>query len=267
MNRVVPGFLLAAGWLLVLYFANELLFSAVLLIIVAIASQEYVRMIVKTHEEDGNKFFLIPLLVLPVLGLVLFGENYGLLLGVMASFVLLSCSIFYLYNKIADVFKVYSQAVFGLVYVGCLFAFLLMIYRLPSGNLWLIILASITAGTDTGAYVLGTRFGKHKLCPHISPKKSVEGAVGGLIFGMLFGGVFTALLFPERVLLPVVLAAGFLSAISMVGDLVESIVKRATGTKDSGTLLAGHGGVLDRMDSMMFAAPFLYYFLVFGQGI
>ncbi len=267
MSRVVPGFLLAAGWLLLLYFGNELLFSVALLIIVCIASQEYVRMVVKTHEEDGSKLFLIPLLVLPPLGLMFIGESSGLLMGVMVSFLLLTGYIFYLYNKVTDVFKVYTQAVFGIVYVGCLFAFLLMIYGLPSGNYWLIILASITAGSDTGAYVLGTRFGKHKLCPNISPKKSVEGAVGGLIFGMLFGGLFTALLFPERALLPVVLAAGFLTIMSMLGDLVESIVKRATGTKDSGTLLAGHGGVLDRMDSMMFAAPFLYYFLVFGLRI
>ena len=105
--------------------------------------------------------------------------------------------------------------------------------------------------------------GKRKLSPHISPNKTVEGAVGGLcaaVGGALF---FSWLLLSQVNYLFIIFAALVVGCVGIVGDLAESIIKRGTDTKDSGTLLAGHGGILDRIDSLLFAAPIMYYLLIF----
>ena len=134
-----------------------------------------------------------------------------------------------------------------------------ILLRAVDGNgMWfLFLLLIIQWFTDSGAYLLGSAFGRHKLMPKVSPKKSVEGAVGGIIvavIGALLLNVFTDLM-------PVVLmifTAVFVSIGGQLGDLCESAVKRWAGVKDSGTLIPGHGGVLDRFDSMLFASPLLY---------
>jgi phosphatidate cytidylyltransferase len=128
----------------------------------------------------------------------------------------------------------------------------------------LIILTAITAGSDTGAFYTGSRLGKRKLCPNISPNKTVEGGMGGIAGGLVAGIVF-ALIFPVAASwwLVAVLAV-VLSVAGMMGDLVESVIKRGYQVKDSGTLLGGHGGVLDRVDSLLMAAPVLYYMLIYS---
>ncbi|PID77591.1 MAG: hypothetical protein CSB24_00520 [Deltaproteobacteria bacterium] len=264
MNRVVPALILAASWLLLLLFGGRVIFSLLLAGMALMAAFEYVRMM----DDSGSKwvrFFLMPLLILPVLGAVITQEVSGLLAGLIVSFMLLTFLVLLGYNKLGNVFILYSRAAFGLVYVGCLFAFLPMIYLLPDGNLWLIVLTAITSGSDTGAYMVGSKFGKHKLCPHISPKKTVEGVLGGLVFGALFAFFFSMFVLPDRLWMASCSAVLF-SAVGMTGDLVESVVKRAFDIKDSGTILAGHGGVLDRMDSLIFVAPWFYYFLIVCPG-
>lgn len=188
MARVIPGLLLAAGWLLLLFFGNIPVFSLFLLVIGTIGSKEYVRMVVKTHDDDHKRFLLIPVLILPLIGAVLFKSIPGLQFGLTASFICITFYILYNYSSSTDIFKLFSQSVFGAVYVGWLSSFLLMLFLLPHGNLWLVMLSAITAGSDTGAYVFGMNFGKHKLCPKVSPKKTIEGALGGLLcaIGLLF---------------------------------------------------------------------------------
>lgn len=261
MARVIPGLMLAGGWLLLLFFGNVMVFSIFLLIMGGIAGKEYVRMVVKTHDDEHRRLTLIPLVTLPLLGAVFFQGLAGLQFGLAVSFVCITFYILLQYNTSSDIFKLFSQSIFGSVYVGWLSAFLLLLFLLPQGNLWLVMLSAITAGSDTGAYVFGMNFGKHKLCPSVSPKKTVEGALGGLLCAIGFALLFRWLLFPDVSAAFIILAAAILTGVSIVGDLTESIIKRGTKTKDSGTILAGHGGVLDRMDSILFAAPFLYYLL------
>jgi len=128
----------------------------------------------------------------------------------------------------------------------------------------LILLIAIVAGSDTGAYYAGKTFGKRKLFPQISPKKTIAGGVGGLVFGIAAAEGIN-LLFPEKtdplLLLPV---AALLIVVGIVGDLTESMIKRSVGVKDSGTILLGHGGLLDRIDSLLLTGPVLYYLLRLG---
>jgi len=124
---------------------------------------------------------------------------------------------------------------------------------------WLIFLTAF--GTDIMAYFTGMLIGKHKLVPKISPKKTVEGAAGGIAGSVLFCGMFGYFVVPE--LLPHCLAIGVLGGfVSQLGDLTASIFKRKMGIKDYGNLIPGHGGILDRFDSVLFTAPMIYYYIM-----
>ncbi|MEJ2056339.1 MAG: CDP-archaeol synthase, partial [Desulfofustis sp.] len=129
---------------------------------------------------------------------------------------------------------------------------------------WLIILTAVTAGSDTGAYLVGSKFGRRKLCPSISPNKTVEGALGGIAGGVIAAVVLFFLFSIEAALWFVTLLAFGLALVGMLGDLIESVIKRGFRVKDSGSLLRGHGGVLDRIDSLLLAGPVLYYILIFS---
>lgn len=164
---------------------------------------------------------------------------------------------------------------FGLFYVGVMLSYIFRIRMLDDGYLvWLVFLASW--GCDTCAYAVGILIGKHKMSPKLSPKKSVEGAVGGVAGSALLGMIF-ALIFKEQLIsvLPnpifdcaIICIIG--SLISMTGDLAASAIKRNNDIKDYGKLIPGHGGILDRFDSVIFVAPGIFYtilVLMNGAGV
>ncbi len=160
-----------------------------------------------------------------------------------------------------------AEAVFGLLYVPVMLSFIWMIRQMEGGRLlvWLVFAASW--GSDVCAYCSGMLFGKHKLTPVLSPKKSVEGAAGAVIGTALLGLVY-ALLFRKKLgygtealwVLPLLCAFG--SVLSQIGDLAASAVKRNKNIKDYGTLIPGHGGILDRFDSVIITAPVVYYLIL-----
>ena len=125
---------------------------------------------------------------------------------------------------------------------------------------WIVILSAF--GTDIFAYFTGKAFGKHKLCPTISPKKTVEGSIGGVIGSVLLCGLFSWFFIPSEFWVCIIIGASG-GIFSQFGDLAASVMKRKIGIKDWGTLIPGHGGVLDRIDSILFNAPLVYYILVF----
>ncbi len=121
----------------------------------------------------------------------------------------------------------------------------------------------IIFGSDAGAYFAGRALGKHKLAPGISPGKTVEGLIGGLIAAAGFAALATATFFPELPFLYSIPLAIVLATVGVLGDLCESAMKRGAGAKDAGSIIPGHGGFLDRLDSLLFGAPILYYFARF----
>jgi phosphatidate cytidylyltransferase len=149
----------------------------------------------------------------------------------------------------------------GVFYIALLFGFSVAIHAGPSGKKWLVFLFLVIWASDTGAYYIGSAFGKHRLYEKISPKKSVEGLAGGMLASVIAAMLCTVWLVPSAGLLEAAVLGACLAALGTVGDLVESLIKRSAGVKDSGTLIPGHGGMLDRMDSMLFAAPALFYYL------
>ena len=118
----------------------------------------------------------------------------------------------------------------------------------------------VLMGSDTGAYFAGRAFGKHKLAPAISPGKTVEGLIGGLLAAAAFAALATATFFPELPYQYSIPLAIVMAAVGVVGDLAESAMKRGAKTKDAASILPGHGGLLDRLDSLLLNAPILYYF-------
>ncbi|GAB4270062.1 phosphatidate cytidylyltransferase [Thermincola ferriacetica] len=148
----------------------------------------------------------------------------------------------------------------GTIYLGWLLSHILLLRALEFGFYLVLFVFMATWFTDTMAYFVGSGIGRHKLAPTISPKKTIEGAVGGLIGSTLAGLLMS--FFLKEVPMIHLLVIGFLAGIvGQAGDLVESAMKRKAGVKDSGNLIPGHGGVLDRFDSMLFTAPLVYYYV------
>lgn len=123
---------------------------------------------------------------------------------------------------------------------------------------WLIVITAF--GSDIFAYFAGMLFGKHKLCEKLSPKKTVEGAIGGVLGSVLLSALF-AMLFAKDYMFHAVIIGLLASPVSMFGDLTASAYKRKMGIKDYGNLIPGHGGIMDRFDSVLFTAPFVYYYI------
>ncbi|MDR1764847.1 MAG: phosphatidate cytidylyltransferase [Lachnospiraceae bacterium] len=161
-----------------------------------------------------------------------------------------------------------ALAFFGVFYVAVLMSFVYQVRAMPDGQymVWLIILSAW--GCDTCAYCVGMLIGRHPLTPQLSPKKSVEGAIGGILgaaalgylYGTVLGGRMEAIIKPA---LDCAVACGVGALISQVGDLAASAIKRNHDVKDYGDLIPGHGGVLDRFDSILFTAPAVYFAMTF----
>jgi len=154
-----------------------------------------------------------------------------------------------------------AVTLFGIIYVALLFAFQVAIHAGPPGKKWLAFLYLVIWASDTGAYYVGTAFGKHRLYEKISPKKSIEGLMGGVLASVLVAILCKLWLVPLLGIIEAAALGAVLALAGTVGDLAESLIKRSAGVKDSGTIIPGHGGILDRMDSILFAAPVLFFYL------
>ena len=151
----------------------------------------------------------------------------------------------------------------GPLYVGGTMASLGRIHLAAHGGAWVLLAMWFAWASDTGAYFAGRFFGRHKLAPRVSPAKTIEGAVGGLL-GSLTGSVAAHFWFMPTLPLVNALALGVVANVfGQAGDLVESLVKRSTGVKDSGSILPGHGGMLDRVDALMFTATVCWAYTQF----
>ncbi|ABR48835.1 phosphatidate cytidylyltransferase [Alkaliphilus metalliredigens QYMF] len=186
---------------------------------------------------SSNGSFFLPIIVLSILTLSVIG-----VLNIK-------------YNFIDSIITLY-----GMIYVVGFLGHIILTHNQENNVIiWLIFLTAW--GTDTFAYFSGYLFGKTKLCPLISPKKTIEGAIGGILGSMITSGIFAYFFIPEA-LIPIIILGFIGSIFSQIGDLTASKIKRYIGIKDFGNIMPGHGGVLDRFDSIIFTAPVVYYFLI-----
>jgi len=150
---------------------------------------------------------------------------------------------------------------FAWLYVPYFISFVLLIGGAPQGRFWILFLLAVIVAGDTGAYHTGRLIGRHKLYPAVSPMKTIEGAIGGLFLSIVTGSIIGLILLRNVPPTKLFLFSLAVAAVGQVGDLIESMIKRNSGKKDASGLLPGHGGILDRLDSMIFAFPVLWALL------
>jgi phosphatidate cytidylyltransferase len=169
-----------------------------------------------------------------------------------------------LYRKSTTPFQNIGVTILGLIYVVLPFSILTFITTISGTYNYEVLFGIffILWSNDTGAYLAGSAFGKNKLLPRISPGKTWEGTIGGVVLGFIVAYVISGL-FTSLLLLDWLFIAAILTVIGSMGDLVESLFKRSINVKDSGNILPGHGGILDRFDSLIVSIPFIIFYLVF----
>ena len=199
------------------------------------------------------KRFVTALLAVPIVLIILYGGIFALLGLILPIALLAFAELWRLLNKTP------VAILFGVVYIGAPFAVMVMIYDFNHGPLLLIFTLLAVWAADTSAYATGRLFGRRPLAPSVSPNKTIEGAIGGVAVTAL---IFAALSFmPSLSMVQRIIFGSALAVAASLGDLFESWLKRRAGVKDSGTILPGHGGILDRIDSLLFVAPTSYLLL------
>lgn len=193
-----------------------------------------------------------------------FSDNYEFYM--LWFFVVVILSMLYLF-KIEERQIIDAMAtITGIFYVVFFSFHVVLVDQIPTYGIlvWLILLTAF--GTDVMAYFTGYLLGKHKLCPKISPKKTIEGSIGGILGSVILCGLF-GYFFANDLLIHCLIIGVLGGGISQLGDLTASIFKRKIGIKDYGNLIPGHGGILDRFDSVLFTAPMVYYYIVVFLGV
>jgi phosphatidate cytidylyltransferase len=262
MKRIVTGLILGFGWILLLLFSPFFLFGMAVCGMGAIGLYEYFRMVFRDAEKQFVQWGVICGLV--PLTAALGGHIEWVALAVFVGLILAIAATLQTFSSLPNGFDFMAKLMFGIAYIGFCLSHLTLIRGLPNGVNWLIVLTAVIVASDSGAYYWGSWFGKRKLIPGVSPGKTWAGALGGLLCGMMVA-ILSAVWLLQTAGLVRLLFAGFLLVIfGIVGDLLESVIKRGAGVKDSGSWLAGHGGMLDRSDSLLLAAPALYYLISFG---
>ena len=265
-KRIRTGIPLAAGISLVV-FAPTFIVGLVVLVLAFIGAQELTAMLAG-KEDKTDSTVLLPEWMLPVaavlMGLGALGGESGLhatLLISVTGWIIIEL-VFTQKNELSK-FTPLGFGLFGMVWIIWSLAHMTLIKELPDGTALLFYLLFVISFSDIFAYFGGKRFGKSMLAPTISPKKTWEGSffgvVGGGIVGAVFGEITMSMFWLYGMLLAMVLAV-----VGQFGDLIESKIKRLCNVKDSGKILPGHGGILDRIDGHMLAAPVFYYLLKLG---
>ncbi len=265
VTRLISGIVLMAAAILLLLFGNVWLLA-----VLGILSLVGVFEILRVFQMEKHSLAIVAYLSTAAYYLMIY---FHLERWVMGHFVLtlVVMLIFYVLQYPGYKIDKVACSLFAVVYVGYMLSFIYQTRGLYQGH-WLVWLIIIGAwGSDTCAYVVGMLLGKHHFST-LSPKKTVEGCIGGVIGAGIIGLIYSCFfpygnmfLLPPGIVFPLVTMVG--SVISQFGDLSASAIKRNYEIKDYGNLIPGHGGVLDRFDSVIFVAPFVYYLLALASYI
>jgi phosphatidate cytidylyltransferase len=264
LKRWVTGLVLAPVLVLIIVSGSKEIFAALVIFFIMGGVWEYNHMVfgkgfVKEKIEGLILAVMIPLSVL--LG------NSQHLLAILSFSVLIVFMLFVLSIKEAE-FDVLSVAkvIFGMMYIPFLMSYFISLRIMDKGIEWIFFVLFLAFIGDIFALYAGKHFGKHKLAPFVSPGKTVEG-LAGLVLGSTSAClIFSYYFLPEIPVTQILILAFTGSIIGQLGDICESAIKRNYGLKDAGSILPGHGGILDRLDCLLFIAPFVYYYRMFIIG-
>ncbi len=256
-KRIISALVLIALISIVIFF--DWICGLVVTLFIMIGLHEYFVMLEKKGIKNYKYFGIGMGAVIPLSIMFRFEptKSWELLFIVLALFFLLLMQ--FKRRDSSGVIVDISTTIFGILYVSWFFSFIIKIRFLTGGLGFLAALLLITKLGDIGAFLVGSRWGKQPLMPHISPKKTIEGSLGGLFFSFL-GGLISKSFLPFDYG-PLILLAIGLGILGQLGDLSESLLKRDCQVKDSGNLIPGMGGILDEIDSLLFTAPVFYFYL------
>lgn len=261
IKRWLTGILIAPVLLIVILSGSEEMFAAVVIMFILGGVWEYNTIVfgkgfVMEKIESMIFSILIPLLFLL--------ESHQYLLAVLAFSVMIVFVLFVGSVKESKFdFLSVAKVIFGIMYIPFLMSYFIGIRKLDEGDLWILFVLILAFSGDIVALYVGKFWGKHKLIPFVSPGKTVEGLIGLVLGSTVASMIFGYYLLPGISLIHIIMIAFVGSVIGQLGDICESAIKRTYGLKDASSILPGHGGILDRLDCLIFIAPFVYYYRMF----
>lgn len=269
LKRWITG-LVALPFLVYLIYSGGVYFAAFIAVVSVIALWEYFNIaftVPDPSDRPGQRLGFIPLIaILTAPAIVWTTHKFSVDLVVcILALNLIVCALFSFTRFKTDkrVIETIVKAGQALIYIPLMLAFAVLIRDGSDGMRWLFFILGIVFAGDIGALYAGTYLGRHKLCPSVSPGKTIEGSFGGLAGNVAVGAVIKLIFFPRLLWGESILFFLILGVVGQIGDLYESEFKRAAGVKDSGVILPGHGGLLDRIDALLFALPVAYFFKKF----
>ncbi len=252
MTRVISGVVLAAAALAAILFLPFVALRVLVCVIAGLAADEYLR--ITARPRDVVRWIVIAAVIYTC---------WWAAVPAPLSIVLLSMFVVaWLAFAVLRHGRTVQEAAVDLVapiYIGAPLGMLVALHTLAGWKATLVLIATIVV-SDSAQYYTGRAIGRRPLAPAVSPKKTIEGAIGGVVFGTLFMMFALGFVFPATPLVTRVLLGVIIALLGIIGDLFESRLKRLAGVKDSSALIPGHGGVLDRIDALLFAIPIFYFF-------
>jgi phosphatidate cytidylyltransferase len=261
---VIPVFVWAVLW------APAALFFGLVIALAGAAAWELSRMFERAGHRTWSALGVVTTMTTVASFLVpdrgsMIGPMIGPMIGLtLATVAVLSAP---LVTRTALSVQPAATALLSVVYIGWLLGHAILLRRLPGGAGLVLFVVGVTWAGESAAYAAGNAFGRHRLAPRVSPGKTVEGAAAQAVVSVIAALVLHGWLVSHWSILEVAGAGLLLGVIGQVGDLAESVIKRSLNTKDTGGLIPGHGGVLDRLDSLLFNVPALVYYVTLAEGL
>ncbi|MGV8025890.1 MAG: phosphatidate cytidylyltransferase [Anaerolineaceae bacterium] len=255
ISPIGVGLVIAGGWIFTLGA------SAIL----AIAAWEYLNFL---HDSKftPHKYFLIIATIVCAISRYIFSGTYFDFVFALAFMTSVILSLVRYENDDMNSLITLGLEVIGLIFIAYFGSYLISLRFLPDGKMWVLLAIPAIGCGDIGAFLIGSRFGKHKMAPKVSPHKSIEGYMGGILFtvlyALLFSLVFTFGAANITIARAVILGL-ILGIVSPLGDLLASLLKRSFNKKDSGKIIPGHGGILDRIDTWLLGGAAAYFVITF----
>ncbi len=261
-KRVLTGAIaIPALYVLIGYGPGPTLFILVL-IAVALGLHEFYSLVLPENKRHEKAIGIILGMVLA--SLIYLGDTSLLYASLGFSIIFLSITYMLKSRNFALALSKMAITLFGILYIGLLLSYVTLIDTTAAGKQWVFFLVSTVWAADIGGFFMGSLVGRHKLYPKVSPNKTIEGLAGGVVGAITAALLSRQLFFSDLTVSDSVFLGFFLTLCGQMGDLTESMIKRSVSVKDSSGLIPGHGGILDRLDSFLFSAPFLYYYISWG---
>jgi phosphatidate cytidylyltransferase len=244
--------------LYIFFMGDERLFTFLMMAVTMVGVWEYHQVVGLSTSPRDLGFLWAELFATAIIAAAHFGSIETIFFLLWISLFVFAARALHRHSPGLASFEVLAADLLCVLYIPCLVASLVLLRKGADGGRWIFLTVALAFFADTGAFYAGRFFGKHKLAPAISPGKTIEGAIGGILADILTALLCARYLLPAIPFWGAVVLGVFAAMSGQMGDLFESMIKRTFGKKDSGTLLPGHGGILDRVDALLFASPVVY---------